>query len=90
MVVSQHVTEMALKKEMCLRLFLKLMHSRDDRGNDLINLDIHAEKLAVQAGNLLGVSSSFVYKVYKEWRCGQEERAIKKMAENKICCAFLA
>lgn len=31
------------------------------------------------------ISKSFVYKCYKEWRYGQEERAIANAKEGKKC-----
>ena len=79
MKVSHYVAETAMKKAMSLRLFLRLMYMRDDKSNDNVASDMHAVILADQAGFYLGVSKSFVYNSYKEWRFGQEERAIESL-----------
>ena len=75
--VSQHITEITLKKAMSLLLFLRLMHNRDDINNTEVNGEMMASTLAERAGSLLPVSRSFVYRPYKKWRDGQELRSIE-------------
>ena len=83
MIVSRHIAEVTMKKAMSLQLFLRLMHLRDDELNSSVSSDMHAQELAKNAGQFLGVSKSLVYRCYKEWRHGQEERAIMATAEGK-------
>ena len=75
--VSQHVAEATLKKAMSLCLFLRLMYERDDSTSTHVPAQTFAKDLAEKAGKLVGVSASFVYRAYKEWREGQEELAIR-------------
>ena len=82
MVVSQHVAETTLKKAMGLRLFLQLMYERDDANNASLSSNTHASVLAERSGALLGLSKTFVYKAYKEWRYGQEANAIVRQKKN--------
>ena len=77
MVISKHVVETTLKKALCLCFFLRLMHMWDGDSPNLISPEIHAKVLAEQAGFLLGMSTSFVYRCYKEWGDGQEVLAIE-------------
>ena len=67
MIVSQHVAETTLRKAMNLRLFLKLMHSRDDENNNSVKGSSKAIDLAEMAGNFLGTLKTFIYKTYKQW-----------------------
>ena len=89
--VSQHVAEATLKKAMSLCLFLRLMYERDDCTSTHVPAQTFAKDLAEKAGKLVGVSASFVYRAYKEWREGQEELAIRakekggKLDSNKGC-----
>ena len=62
---------------MCLLLFLRLMYDRDDTSTDDVAAESLAKDLVAQAGKLVGMSGSFVYCCYKEWRTGQEELAIE-------------
>ena len=82
MVVSQHVAETTLKKTMGLRLFLQLMYERDDVYDAALSSDTHASVLAERSGALLGLSKTFVYKAYKEWRDGQEAKVIERQKKN--------
>ena len=52
------------------------MYERDDSTSTHVPAQAFAKDLAEKAGKLVGVSASFVYRAYKEWRDGQEELAI--------------
>ena len=82
--ISQHVAEATVKKAMSLLLFLRLMYDRDSKANNDVPAESLAKDLAAQAGRFVGVSGSFVYKCYKEWRMGQEELAIEAKENGKV------
>ena len=44
------------------------MYERDDTYDASLSSDTHAYVLAKKSGALLGLSKTFVYKAYKEWR----------------------
>ena len=44
----------------------------------------HTEELAIKAGLYISVSKAFVYRCYKEWRYGQEERAMEAQVKKSI------
>ena len=73
-----------LKKAMVLQLFMRLMNFRDSTDNTDVDSRIHAEEVAVKAGLYISVSKAFVYKCYKEWRYGQEERAIEAQEKKSL------
>ena len=82
--VSQHVAEATVKKAMSLMLFLRLMYDRDSSASSDVPAETLAKDLTAQAGKFVGVSASFVYKCYKEWRMGQEELAIEAKENGKV------
>ena len=82
--ISQHVAEATVKKAMSLLLFLCLMYDRGSKASTDVPAEILAKDLAAQAGRFVGVSASFVYKCYKEWRMGQEELAIEAKENGKV------
>ena len=81
MTISQYVSEVTLKKAMCLNTFLVFMHKRDQ---DLSHFETGGKlaiELAEEAGEISCVSASFVYRDYKEWRQGQLQRD-KQLTED--------
>ena len=62
------------------------MFDRDDSSVEGVPAETMAKDLAAKAGKLVGVSAAFVYCCYKEWRMGQEERAIeaKEKGEQEV------
>ena len=59
------------------------MYEGDDSTSTHVPAQTFAKDLAEKAGKLVGVSSSFVYRAYKEWREGQEEHAIRAKEKGK-------
>ena len=84
MVISQHVAEKTLKKAMIMQLFLRLMNFWDSAENADVGSRTHTEELAIKAGLYISVSKAFVYRCYKEWRYGQEERAMEAQVKKSI------
>ena len=76
MVVSHFVADTTLKKAMSLRIFLKLLYDHSNLLDKSESSDTHASVLAQKSGELLGLSRAFVYRAYREWRDGQEAKAI--------------
>ena len=70
MFVSGHVKELTFKKAMSVRCYLKRMHERDVDTSHFVSGGKHAMDLALEVGNMLGMSKLFVYNSYREWKNG--------------------
>ena len=72
MIVSQHVGEGTHTKAICVLLFLRFMYNRDNEYDDDVASIAHAQESATHACKCVGMSKTFVYRCYMEWRTGQE------------------
>ena len=60
------------------------MNFRDSAENADVDSRTHAEELAIKASLYISVSKTFVYRCYKEWMYGQEERAMEVQEKKSI------
>jgi len=60
------------------------MNFRDSAENSDVGSNTHTEELAIKAGLYISISKAFVYRCYKKWRYGQEERTIEAQKKKSI------
>ena len=74
MIVSGHVRETTCKKAMAVMVLLKTMHKRNEDKAHFQCGGKAACVIAKEVASTLGISKTFLYRSYKEWRQGEATR----------------